>query len=171
MSESDTGLVGSKTVLRRGKMGIAVHRRRACATEVNAVIFAGNKMKYWACTIVGIGLFGLAARGLMAAPGATVPLPTSAPSLAVHPFDLQDVRLLDSPFKQAMQRDADYLLRLEPDRFLSGYRSEAGLVPKGAKYGGWEQRGIAGEMLGHYLSACSEMFASTGDTKFLDRVN
>src|SRR6185437_4460929 len=36
-------------------------------------------------------------------------------------FRLEDVRLLDGPFKNAMMRDAAYLLRLDPDRLLSGY--------------------------------------------------
>ncbi len=86
-------------------------------------------------------------------------------------FDLQNVRLLDSPFKRAMQLDSEYLLRLEPDRLLSWFRKEAGLNPKGEVYGGWEAQGIAGHSLGHYLSACAMMFASTGDARFRERVN
>lgn len=86
-------------------------------------------------------------------------------------FDLADVRLLDGPFKKAMMLDAEYLLRLEPDRLLSWFRKEAGLKPKGEVYGGWEARGVAGHSLGHYLSACAMMFASTGDPRFRDRVN
>ena len=86
-------------------------------------------------------------------------------------FRLEDVRLLDGPFKNAMMRDAAYLLRLDPDRLLSGFRKEAGLKPKAEAYGGWESMTIAGHSLGHYLSACALMFASTGDTRFRDRVN
>lgn len=86
-------------------------------------------------------------------------------------FRLEDVRLLDGPFKQAMMRDAEYLLRLEPDRLLSGFRKEAGLAPKAQVYGGWESMTIAGHSLGHYLSACALMFASTGDVRFRERVN
>ena len=70
-----------------------------------------------------------------------------------------------------MERDAHYLLSLDPDRLLSGFRSEAGLKPKAAKYGGWEAQGIAGHTLGHYLSACSRMYQDTGNPEFLDRVN
>ncbi len=99
------------------------------------------------------------------------PIPPGTPRLVVHPFELKDVRLTDSPFKRAMEIDQAYLLKLEPDRLLSGYRSEAGLAPKAAKYGGWESGGVAGHILGHYLSACAEMYASTGDRQFLDRVN
>jgi hypothetical protein len=86
-------------------------------------------------------------------------------------FDLADVRLLDGPFKKAMMLDAAYLLRIEPDRLLSWFRKEAGLESKGEVYGGWEQRGIAGHSLGHYLSACAMMFAATGDERFRQRVN
>ncbi len=86
-------------------------------------------------------------------------------------FPPKDVRLLDGPFKDAMDRDAKYLLSLDPDRLLSGFRSEAGLKPKAARYGGWESSGLAGHTLGHYLSACSRMYQATGNQKFLERVN
>jgi uncharacterized protein len=90
--------------------------------------------------------------------------------LGANGFDLADVRLLDGPFKRAMSLDADYLLRLDPDRLLSWFRKEAGLKPKGEVYGGWESRGVAGHSLGHYLSACAMMFAATGDARFRERV-
>jgi DUF1680 family protein len=86
-------------------------------------------------------------------------------------FELADVRLLDGPFRQAMLLDAKYLLMLDPDRLLSWFRKEAGLKPKGEVYGGWEAQGVAGHSLGHYLSACAMMFASTNDARFRDRVN
>lgn len=86
-------------------------------------------------------------------------------------FRLEDVRLLDGPFKHAMLKDAEYLLRLDADRLLSGFRKESGLKPKGEAYGGWESMTIAGHSLGHYLSACALMFAATGDVRFRERVN
>jgi hypothetical protein len=90
--------------------------------------------------------------------------------LRVQPFSLDQVRLLDSPFKSAMDLDAQYLLGLQPDRLLSWYRKEAGLHPKAPVYGGWESSGLAGHTLGHYLSACSLMYQSTGDRRFQERV-
>src|ERR1044072_3900565 len=81
-------------------------------------------------------------------------------------FRLEDVRLLDGPFKNAMMRDAAFLLRLDADRVMSGFRKEAGLKPKAEAYGGWESMTIAGHSLGHYLSACALMFAATGDVRF-----
>lgn len=91
--------------------------------------------------------------------------------IAACGFSLKDVRLLDGPFKHAMELNMRYLLELEPDRLLSGFRSKAGLEPKGQIYGGWEKAGVAGHSLGHYLSACSLMYAQTSDSRFLERVN
>lgn len=89
----------------------------------------------------------------------------------IIPFDLTEIKLLDSPFRKAMELDETYLLELNPDRLLSWFRKEAGLKPKGEVYGGWESEQLAGHTLGHYLSACSMMYASTGNQKLLDRVN
>jgi DUF1680 family protein len=86
-------------------------------------------------------------------------------------FQPQDVKLLDGPFKKAMELDAAYLLEIEPDRLLHRFRKFAGLQPKGDIYGGWEKETLSGHSLGHYLSACALQYASTQDNRFLDRVN
>lgn len=89
-----------------------------------------------------------------------------------YAFNLADVRLLEgSPFKNAMDRDAAYLLTIEPDRLLHRFYSNAGLKPKADVYGGWESDGLSGHTLGHYLSACAMMYASTGDIRFKERTN
>lgn len=93
----------------------------------------------------------------------------SSPS-TVEPFALRQVELLASPFKAAMERNAKYLLELDADRLLHNTRKYAGLPPKGALYGGWEARGIAGHTLGHYLTALSQQYAATGDTRFRERI-
>ncbi|TQR96805.1 glycoside hydrolase family 127 protein [Paenibacillus ottowii] len=86
-------------------------------------------------------------------------------------FDLHKVSIDSGPLYHAMELNATYLLSLEPDRLLSRFREYAGLEPKAAHYEGWEARGISGHTLGHYLSGCSLMFASTGDKRLLERVN
>jgi len=91
--------------------------------------------------------------------------------LAAQPFPLSSVKLLDSPFKSNMERNAEYLLSLEPDRLLHNTREYAGLKPKGELYGGWEAKGIAGHTLGHYLTALSQQYAATGDPRFKERVD
>jgi len=92
-------------------------------------------------------------------------------SQEVYAFSLSDVQLLDSPFKAAMELDARYLLSLDADRFLSRYREFAGLKPKAEAYGGWERATISGHSLGHYLTAISKLYASTGDERLLEKVN
>lgn len=87
-------------------------------------------------------------------------------------FPLSDVRLLDgSLFKNAMDKDGEWLLALEPDRLLHRFRLNAGLQPKGEVYGGWESRGVSGHTLGHYLTACAMMYAAGGDVRFKERVD
>jgi len=92
-------------------------------------------------------------------------------ALQAHAVDIRDVRLLNGPFKNAMDKDAAYLLSIDPDRLLHRFYKNAGLPTKGDVYGGWESEGLSGHTMGHYLSACSMMFASTGDARFSSRVN
>lgn len=98
-------------------------------------------------------------------------LKTRPTSAEIESFDLNQVKLLAGPFKHATELNRAYLLKLEPDRLLSWYRKESGLKPKAEVYGGWESRGVAGHSLGHYLSAASLMYRSTGDKQLLERIN
>ena len=93
------------------------------------------------------------------------------PAGAARPFPLSEVELTASPFLTAMQRNAAYLLAIEPDRLLHNVREFAGLKPKGERYGGWENAGIAGHTLGHYLTAISQQYAATGDPQFRARID
>lgn len=87
------------------------------------------------------------------------------------PFSLSQVVLLDGPFRHATELNIKSLLAYEPDRLLARYRTEAGLEAKAEPYHGWEDATISGHSLGHHLSACAQMFSTTGDQRFLDRVN
>jgi len=89
----------------------------------------------------------------------------------IQPFPLNEVRLLDGPFKQAQERDRQYMLKLEPDRLLAPFRREAGLPKKAESYGNWENGFLDGHTAGHYLSALAFMYASTGDPEMLKRLN
>jgi DUF1680 family protein len=132
----------------------------------------GAKMKaaFVLCTVLAV---------IMTVEGFTRPIPeedvkmearTVVP-LKAHPFDLQQVRLLDGPFRDAMLRDKQYLLSLDPDRLLHTYRITAGLTSSAKPLGGWEAPDVElrGHTLGHYLSACSLMYASTGDAELKTR--
>ncbi|HON93150.1 MAG TPA: glycoside hydrolase family 127 protein [Sedimentisphaerales bacterium] len=95
----------------------------------------------------------------------------AAARLKAKAFPLQDVRLLDGPFAQAMGRDREYILSLEPDRLLHMFRVTAGLPAPAKAYGGWESSELRGHTMGHYLSACALMYASTGDERLKARVD
>ena len=106
---------------------------------------------------------------------AAVPSPSPAPgptplALRAELFPLGSVRLLDGPFEVAQQTDHDYLLQLEPDRLVAWFRKEAGLPEKARVYPGWESLGVAGQSLGHYLSALATMWQATGDERLRERV-
>jgi DUF1680 family protein len=92
-------------------------------------------------------------------------------SFRALPFSLTDVTLLDGPFLHATNLNKQILLSYDPDRLLAKFYSEAGLKPKAEHYMGWENESLAGHSLGHYLSGCSMMFQTTGDRRFLERVN
>jgi len=90
-----------------------------------------------------------------------------------YAFDLRDVRLLDGPFKHAQELDHRYLLSLDPDRLLHNFRINAGLPSSAQPLGGWEEPKceLRGHFVGHYLSACALMYASTDDSKLKERAN
>ncbi len=95
--------------------------------------------------------------------------PGNSPHIAL--FNYNEVKLLPSPFLSAMSKDVELLQAVEPDKFLSGFRSEAGLEPKASKYGGWESDGVAGQSFGHYLSAYAIWYAYSGDQNALKKLN
>ncbi|NML56968.1 glycoside hydrolase family 127 protein [Chryseobacterium cheonjiense] len=89
----------------------------------------------------------------------------------VQYFPLKDVRLSESIFDKAMQADRKYMMSMEPDRLLAPYLKEAGLQQKAENYPNWENTGLDGHIGGHYISALSLMYASTGDQKIKQRLD
>ena len=92
-------------------------------------------------------------------------------SFSALPFSLTDVKLLEGPFLHATELNVNTLLSYKPDRLLAKFYIEAGMEPKAEHYMGWENEMLAGHSLGHYLSACSMMYLTTGDNRFLERIN
>jgi DUF1680 family protein len=86
-------------------------------------------------------------------------------------FPLQEVRLEDGPFKKAQDVDLKYMLALNPDKLLAPYLIDAGLPVKSTRYGNWESLGLDGHIAGHYLSALSMMYASTGNPEVKNRLD
>ncbi|MDL2241695.1 glycoside hydrolase family 127 protein [Bacteroidales bacterium OttesenSCG-928-L03] len=89
----------------------------------------------------------------------------------VTAFPLGDIKLLDSPFKQAQENNLKYVLAMDPDRLLAPFQREAGLPQKAESYTNWENTGLDGHIGGHYLSALSLLAASTGDKEIQSRLD
>ena len=92
-----------------------------------------------------------------------------AASIKAKPFPLSQVTLLDSPFKDAMDRTCSYLRFLDADRMLYSFRSNYGLSTQGAQApGGWEATDckLRGHSMGHFLVALAQAYASTGDEQY-----
>ncbi len=106
------------------------------------------------------------------------PLVWSDPTSKVRPtvplkafaFPLDRVHLLPGPFKHAQDLDEQYLLSLSVDQLLHDFRVNAGLPSQAKPLGGWEAPDceLRGHFVGHYLSACAMMYASTGEQRLKD---
>ena len=96
------------------------------------------------------------------------PAMSSTVERVVKPFPATKVRLLDGPFKKAMEIDGQYILNLDPDRLLHTFRLTAGIPSTAKPLGGWEAPGcgLRGHFTGHYLSACARMYECTGDSRY-----
>lgn len=99
---------------------------------------------------------------------------TVAP-VQVQSFDLKDVRLLPSRFRDNMLRDSAWMISLDVNRLLHSFRTNAGVFAgrEGGymtvkKLGGWESLDceLRGHTTGHLLSAYALMYASTGSEVF-----
>lgn len=95
--------------------------------------------------------------------------------LRAESFDLKDVRLLPSRFRENMQRDSAWMVSLDVNRLLHSFRTNAGVYAgrEGGymtvkKLGGWESLDceLRGHTTGHLLSAYGLMYAATGSDIF-----
>src|SRR5665213_379143 len=99
--------------------------------------------------------------------------------LKAYAFDMRDIRLLDSRFKENMEREQHWLLSLPNARLLNSFYINAGMptydsttktgLPK--PLGGWEALGmeVRGHSMGHILSGLALQYASTGDKRFKEK--
>lgn len=96
---------------------------------------------------------------------------TSTAQTRLYPneFDLGDVKLLEGPFRHAMELNTDVLLAYDTDRLLAPYLKAAGLEPKGESFTCWD--GLDGHVGGHYLSALAIHYAATGNPELKERMD
>lgn len=90
-------------------------------------------------------------------------------------FDLEEVTLLDGPFKTAMDKNVDVLMQYDVDRLLTPFVRQAGLHTKEGKYKNWttlhpsfqnwglSNWSLEGHVGGHYLTALALAYAANHD--------
>src|SRR5665213_563923 len=90
----------------------------------------------------------------------------------VAAFPMQQVRLLPGYWKDAMERNREFLRSIPNDRLLHNFRVTAGIPSSAVPLGGWEAPNceLRGHFVGHYLSACALLYGSTGDADVKDKV-
>lgn len=118
-------------------------------------------------------------RALATAPwrGAVPPPRVAEEGARADTFDAGRVRLLGGPFKRAEELASHTLRSVQADRLLHPFRVNAGLPPKAPAGGGWgtdaesQDLRCQGHALGRYLSACSMMWAATGEAEFRRRAD
>lgn len=97
-------------------------------------------------------------------------------------FNLNEITMLDGPFKSAMDRNVNHLLQYDVDRLLTPFVRQSGLSSKvGSRYYGWEKSHpsfrnwglsdwtLEGHVGGHYLSALALAYAATEKSAVGDR--
>ncbi len=63
-------------------------------------------------------------------------------------------------FENALEKEIDYLMSLDPERLLVNFRKNAGILTDLEPYGGWENSLIGGHTMGHYLTALSQAYVN-----------
>lgn len=84
-------------------------------------------------------------------------------STPLEEFSMKNVTLLDRYEQNAFQKEVEYLKTLDADRLMRGFGDISGRKIAAEKYGGWETSAIQGHTLGHYLTAVSQVYATSGD--------
>jgi uncharacterized protein len=102
---------------------------------------------------------------------ATVMASISSAQIVAKPFELGEVKLTGGPFLHAESKTAAYLLELDTDRLLAGFRANAGIKSNAKNYGGWETGGLSGHSLGHYLTACAQEYSRTKDRRYKQKAD
>ena len=93
--------------------------------------------------------------------------------IKAYSFDLSDIKLLDSRFKENMERDGKWLLSIDNKRLLHSWQVNAGMATNGRSFGGWEGLDVElrGHSLGHVLSGLALMYASTGEISYKSKAD
>lgn len=93
-------------------------------------------------------------------------------NVAVESFENEDVTVTDSYYTNAYDKEVEYLVSLDTDRLLAGFRETAAyaagydadqrtaFMKNKTRYDGWENTLIGGHTIGHYMSAIAQAYAN-----------
>lgn len=93
----------------------------------------------------------------------------------IKEFDMELVKVTDPYYVNAFNKMVEYLLRLDPNRLLAGFKAVSeGKDPRNTPhldlYGGWEGGWslLRGHTMGHYLTALAQAYEQTKDDPSLN---
>jgi len=122
----------------------------------------------------GVAAALLAKVGRPSAAVALLPSPREPQLERLQPFPLSAVRLGPGLPREEAEINARYLDSLSADRLLYSFRVTAGITPKAAPYGGWEDPNceLRGHFSGgHFLSALALASSTSANSAFRTRGN
>jgi DUF1680 family protein len=74
-------------------------------------------------------------------------------------FPLDQVQITDTYQQNLFSKEMTYLLTtLDSDRLMAGFKAVSQNVTPTNLYGGWENQGIRGHTMGHWLSAVAHAY-------------
>lgn len=113
--------------------------------------------------------------GLFFFPGilASQPITPRKADLQAKPFDLKAVKLKEGIYKTTLDLNYQYLLHFHTPQLLYNFRENAKLPNTVQPLGRWESpwSELRGHFTGHFLSALSLMYASTGDERLKQKAD
>lgn len=103
----------------------------------------------------------------------TVPRDGASTSIYIEETALSEVLLEDPYLVNGNEKMVEYLLSLDPERFLHSFYTEAGLPAPAPPYGGWERTTgtrFQGHFFGHFVSALAQAYATEQDPEIRERL-
>lgn len=72
----------------------------------------------------------------------------------------KNVSMNDAYCVNALNKEIEYLLSINTDTMLAGFRENSGVAGSKIRYGGWENTLIGGHAVGHYFTAVAQAYAN-----------
>ncbi|HST81819.1 MAG TPA: beta-L-arabinofuranosidase domain-containing protein [Kineosporiaceae bacterium] len=126
-----------------------------------------------AAGVTAVAAFGVTVAGRSVAEASVAPVRSDI-GVSTFPFDLGQVQLTASRWRDNQNRTLTYLRFVDVDRLLYNFRATHRLSTKGAAAtGGWDAPDFPfrTHMQGHFLSAWAQAYAVLGDTTCRDKAN